>query len=173
MSAIVNLIETIVGGIGRIAALIVVPLILATCYEVFSRYLFGAPTIWAYELGYILTGTHFLLGGALALMMGTHIRIDLLYSRFSDRWRAAVDFICYAVLFLPFVVMLSESLFSYTFHAFQSGELSGQSAWSPPIWPFRMLLTLGFILLGLQVVAEMLKCVAVFRGRPIDRKYGS
>lgn len=167
MEPIVKLIESVVGGAGRISALIVIPLVLATCFEVFSRYLFGAPTIWAYELGYILTGSHFLLGASLALMMGAHIRIDLLYGRFSRRGKAIVDLFGYLLLFLPFVVLLSESLFDYAYSAMLSGERSGQSAWSPPIWPFRMVLTLGFVLLALQVLAEILKCVAVLMGRPI------
>ncbi|WP_425403719.1 TRAP transporter small permease subunit [Hwanghaeella sp.] len=167
MTRIVRLIEALVGGMGRITALIIIPLILATAYEVFSRYLFGAPTIWAYELGYILTGSHFLLGASLALLAGAHIRIDLLYSRFSPRGKAAVDLVCYVTLFFPFIVLLSNSLWDYALRSFLSGELSGQSAWSPPIWPFRMVLTLGFVLLALQVFAEILKCVAVLIGRPI------
>ena len=167
MAFVVRFIERIVGGLGRVTALVVIPLVLATSFEVFSRYPFGAPTIWAYELGYMLTGSHFLLGASLTLLMGSHIRIDLLYAKFSDRGRAWVDLICYATLFFPFVVLLSESLFQYGYRAFLSNELSGQSAWSPPIWPFRLILTLGFVLLAMQVFAEILKCISVLIGRPI------
>ena len=62
---------------GVFGACLIVPLVLATCYEVFARYLFGAPTIWAYEVGYTLTGAHFLLGMAFTLKYGEHIRIDI------------------------------------------------------------------------------------------------
>lgn len=167
METIVKIIERITGSVGAITALVIIPLIIATCYEVFSRYLFDAPTIWAFELGYILTGTHFLLGAAIALMRGSHIRIDLLYSRFSHRRKASVDLFLYLFLFLPFLVLLCDSLLDYALRSFASGERSGASAWNPPIWPFRMLLTAGFALLTLQVVAEILKCIAVIRGRPI------
>jgi TRAP-type mannitol/chloroaromatic compound transport system permease small subunit len=167
MTLLVRLIEQIVGGSGRIAALIVIPLVLTTAFEVFSRYLFNAPTIWAYELGYMLTGSHFLLGASLTLMMKAHIRIDLLYAKYSDKGRALVDLVCYSLLFFPFLVLLSQALFNYAYHAFDIGELSGQSAWSPPIWPFRMMLTLGFVLLALQVFAEILKCISVLIGKPI------
>lgn len=167
MESIVKLIERITGNVGLIVALIIIPLVLATCFEVFSRYLFDAPTVWAYELGYILTGTHFLLGAALALMKGAHVRIDVLYSQFSDRTKATVDIALYLLLFLPFLILLGDSLFDYALRAWESGERSGQSAWNPPIWPFRMLLTLGFAMLTLQVIAEVLKCAAVLRGRPI------
>ncbi|MEQ9489659.1 MAG: TRAP transporter small permease subunit [Alphaproteobacteria bacterium] len=163
MQTIITLIELTVLRIGKITAYIIVPLVLATCYEVFSRYLLGAPTIWAYELGYILTGTHFLLGASLALQKKTHIRIDLIYNHFSPRKKSIVDLTFYCLLFLPFLILLSHSLWDYGYRAFLSGEQSGQSAWSPPIWPFRMALTLGFVLLTLQVIAEMLKCVNVIR----------
>ena len=167
MEPIVKLIERITGSVGFIASLIIIPLIVATCFEVFSRYVFGAPTIWAFELGYITTGTHFLLGASIALMRGAHIRIDLIYSRFSEKTKAGVDLFFYLALFLPFLVLLCESLFDYAFRAYLGGERTGASAWNPPIWPFRALLTAGFLLLALQVVAEVLKCVAVIRGRPI------
>jgi TRAP-type mannitol/chloroaromatic compound transport system permease small subunit len=167
MEPIVKLIERITGNFGFITSLIIIPLIVATCYEVFSRYIFGAPTVWAFELGYITTGTHFLLGASIALLKGSHIRIDLIYSRFTERTKAAVDLFFYVALFLPFLLLLTNSLYDYAFRSFVSGEHSGASAWNPPIWPFRALLTLGFVLLTLQVIAEVLKCIAVIRGRPI------
>lgn len=167
MEGIVRTIERITGSVGFLTSLIIIPLIVATCYEVFSRYVFGAPTIWAFELGYITTGTHFLLGAAIALLRGAHIRIDLIYTHLSDRTKAGLDLFFYAALFLPFLVLLCDSLFHYAYRAYLGGETTGASAWNPPIWPFRALLTAGFVLLALQVIAEILKCVAVLRGRPI------
>lgn len=158
MNAFIRLIERVTGSIGYLAALLIIPLILATCYEVFSRYLFGAPTIWAFELGYSMMGVHFLLGAALTLKMRGHIRIDLLYARFKERTKAAIDLLLYLFLLSPFLVLLTKALFEYTERAYQSGELTGQSAWNPPIWPFRALITLGLLLLGLQVLAEIIKC---------------
>jgi len=168
MKSIVLTIERVTGSVGFLASLIVIPLILTTSYEVMSRYLFEAPTTWAYELGYMFTGSHFLLGAALTLARGGHIRIDVIYGQLSDRPKAMIDLVFYVVLFLPFLALLNEALWSYAAHAFQSGERSGQSAWSPPIWPFRMLLFISFLLLMAQVVAESLKAIAVLRRRPID-----
>lgn len=167
METIVRSIERVTGSLGVLVSLIIIPLVLATCYEVFSRYLFNAPTVWAFEVGYILTGAHFILGGAITLMRGTHIRIDLLYARFPERGKATVDLLLYLFLFLPFLLLLCDALFDYAFRSFQSGERTGQSAWNPPIWPFRALITIGFLLLALQVCAEILKCVAILKGRPI------
>ena len=60
------------------------PLILATVYDVGARYLFNAPTQWAYEVGYMMMGAHALLGMAYTLREGGHIRIDAFSQTFSQ-----------------------------------------------------------------------------------------
>lgn len=149
---------------GWLAALVVLPLIFASVYEVFSRYAFNAPTIWAFELGYMAMGTCFLLGSAYTLKEGAHVRIDVLYSRLSLRVRAFIDLVGYLVLFLPIAVWLTYRLGNYAYEAFMSGETSGESAWNPIIWPFRLVFTLGLAALTLQAIAEVLRCVCVLFG---------
>ena len=109
MNALIRAIERLTGSVGVFAALLIVPLILATSYEVFARYLFDAPTVWAYEIGYMLTGSHFLLAMAFALREGQHIRIDIFSEKFSQRTRALIDLACYAVV-LPLTIWLTFAL---------------------------------------------------------------
>ena len=168
MLLLVRLIERVTGGIGLIAALVVAPLVLATVYEVFSRYLFNAPTIWAYELAYMAMGTNFLLGAAFTLRERGHIRIDVAYSHFSQRTQALIDALGYLFLFLPVAWWLTWGLWKYAYGAFLSGETSGESAWNPVIWPFRVVFFLGFLTLALQGTAELIKAVQAFRGRPLQ-----
>ncbi len=165
LSRFVRTVESLTEGIGFLAALVVIPLVLATCYEVFARYVFGAPTIWAFELGYTLMGVHFLLGGALTLKRQGHVRIDLIYGQLSERHKALVDLTLYLFLVLPALVLVCWWLMDYALAAYASGETSGQSAWNPPIWPFRAIIAASFVLLALQVAAECLKCLAVLQGR--------
>jgi TRAP-type mannitol/chloroaromatic compound transport system permease small subunit len=167
MQSIVDALERVTSGIGYQAALIVLPLALATGYEVFARYVLVQPTVWAFELGYTLTGAHFLLGAAITLKKGAHVRIDLIYARLPERWQAAIDLTFYVCLYLPFLVLLSEALLDYALRAIASGERTGQSAWNPPIWPLRVVVATGFVLLTLQVVAEILKSAAILAGRPL------
>jgi TRAP-type mannitol/chloroaromatic compound transport system permease small subunit len=156
--------ERISLGSGIIAASLIIPLVVATCIEVFSRYVLGRPTIWADEVGYMGMGAHFLLGGAYTLMVGGHIRIDLIYARYPERLKAAFDLILYAGLMLPFCAWLGYGLWEYFLEAYHWGERSGASAWNPVIWPFRLVLFAGIALLGLQVAAEILRCLAVLTG---------
>ena len=162
MSYLIRQIENMVTVIGVGAAMLLVPLVLATCYEVFSRYVMGAPTDWAYEIGYILTGSHFLLGLAYTLKQGLHIRIDVFTSAMSPRTRAVIDTVAYAVM-LPLLVWLSWMLMEYLVAGYSRGERSGQSAFNPPVWPFRLVFTVSFALFALQVLAELLKSVARVR----------
>ena len=165
MRGVISAIERLTEGVGGLAALVIIPLVVATCYEVFARYIFGAPTIWAFELGYTLTGVHFLLGGAITLKRRSHVRIDLIYDQLSVRKRAAIDLVLYAALVLPALSLIFLRLAEYAGAAYSSGETSGQSAWNPPIWPFRVIIAASFLLLALQVAAEILKCVDRLRHR--------
>jgi TRAP-type mannitol/chloroaromatic compound transport system permease small subunit len=148
---------------GLIAAWLIVPLILATCYEVVSRYVFGAPTIWAYEIGYLMTGAGFLLGMAYTLNRGAHIRIDVL--NLTCKAQAFVDLVGYVFLFVPFVTWLSFALYGRAVDAMQTLERSGQSAWNPVVWPFRTVFFVSFVLLLVQVIGELIKAGRVLAGR--------
>ena len=162
MNLLIRGIERVTGSIGILAAFAIVPLVIATCYEVFVRYAMNAPTIWAYEVGYILTGSHFLLGMAYALQTNDHIRIDIFSENFSLRTRKALDLAGYAVTF-PLMLWLSYALFQYLAIGYQRNEHSGQSALNMPVWPFRVVFLVAFALFALQIFAEILKTVRSLR----------
>lgn len=165
MKSILSIVDRCSGGAGVVAAWIVLPLIFATVFEVLSRYLFNAPTIWAYEVGYMATGANFLLGAAFALREKSHIRIDVAYMHFRPRTKALVDVLGYSFLMLPFGYWLSYRLGIYAFDAFQSGDRSGESAWNPIVWPYRFVFFAGIGLLTLQCTAEWLRAIrALFFG---------
>ncbi len=167
MLIFIRIVERISGGGGMVAAAIIAPLILATVYEVFSRYLFNAPTIWAYELAYMAMGTNFLLGAAFTLRERGHIRIDLVYAHLSPKRRALIDVIGYTFLVMPVSWWLSWGLWNYAYDAFLSGETSGESAWNPIIWPFRLVFFLGLFMISLQSTAELIKAVYTLLGRDL------
>lgn len=165
MDRIVRGIEWISDSSGLLVAWVVFPLIIASVFEVFSRYVLGQPTIWAFELGYMAMGVHGLMGAAYTLRTKSHIRIDVLYSLMPEKMKALVDTIGYVVLFLPIVTWLCWGLWEYWVEAYQIGEQSGQSAWNPVIWPFRFAFFAGFALLWLQGIAELIKTVRFLTGQ--------
>lgn len=154
--SLIGLAERWVGGVGIFAAMLLVPLVLATTWEVVARYAFGAPTIWAYEVGYSLTGAHFLLALAYTLRQGEHIRIDVLSAALSPATRRAIDALVYALV-LPILVWITWTLWGYASTGYLRGETSGQSALNLPVWPFRAVFCLAFATLFLQVLCELAK----------------
>lgn len=168
MGLLIRIIDGMSEAVGAAAALLVLPLVAATCWEVFARYVLGAPTIWAFELGYMLMGLHFLLGAAITLKRRGHVRIDLIYAGLSPKGRAWIDLTCYLFLVLPALALICLRFWEYVADAYQSGERSGQSAWNPPIWPFRLIILASFALLTLQVLAECLRSAGVLLGRASD-----
>jgi TRAP-type mannitol/chloroaromatic compound transport system permease small subunit len=134
-----------------------VPLVLAVAYEVIARYLFNAPTIWSFDVTYMLYGTIFMLGCAYALHKGAHIRTDFYYERWSDRTRGMVDSISYIVFFFPSIIMLGVASGNEAWYAFTINELSEQTPWRPILWPFKAVVPLTCALLLLQGVSELIK----------------
>jgi TRAP-type mannitol/chloroaromatic compound transport system permease small subunit len=165
MRLLLRSIERISGASGQFTAWLVVPLILATVYDVGARYLFNAPTQWAYEVGYMMMGTHALLGLAYTLREGSHVRIDAFSQMFSQGTKAVVDLIGYIVFLLPCLVWMTWSLWGYWTNSYHINELSGQSAWNPVIWPFKLVFFVAFVLLVLQILAEIIKAVLYLRGQ--------
>jgi len=150
---------------GRATAWLVMPLIFGVTYEVFVRYLLNAPTVWAYDLAYMLYASIFMLGAAYALRYGAHVRTDFLYAGFSDRRKAMVDAVGY-VLFLPALLFYLLALGSHAHHSWVIGERSVESAWRPPLYPFKWMMVVAMVLLLLQAVVELLRVFARLRRIP-------
>jgi TRAP-type mannitol/chloroaromatic compound transport system permease small subunit len=151
---------------GRATSWLVMPLILGVTYEVFARYALNAPTVWAYDLAYMLYAGIFMLGAAYALRYGAHVRTDFLYSGFSDRRKAVVDAVGY-IVFLPALLFYLLALGRQAQHSWEIGERSTESAWRAPLYPFKWMMVVAMALLLLQAIVELLRTVArLRRNRP-------
>jgi len=166
MLTLLKFLDRITATSGAIVAWLVIPLIAGSCYEVFSRYVLDAPTLWAFEVGYMVMGTHFLIGMGYALRTHDHVRVDFFYGRLTARKRALIDTFTYAALVLPLAVWLTLGFWDKVLKAYASHERSGMSAFNPVIWPFRLVMCTAFALLALQALAQLIRCYLVFAGRP-------
>jgi len=157
LTRLTTIIDSISDYTGRIVGWIAVPMIAALIYEVFARYVFLRPTIWSYEITYMIYGTHFLLGAAYTLYAKGHIRIDLLYMKFPPRGRAFIDAMGYLIIFFPIMFILVTSSFDMAKDAYKIREVSQFTPWQPVLWPFKSVICIGFSLLILQGIAEFLR----------------
>lgn len=144
---------------GRLVAWLIFPMVLSLVYEVTARYFFNAPTVWAYDMTYILYGAFFMLGAAFTLKRGGHIRTDMLYSRWSVRTRGIVDSICYLVLFFPPLVALLWVGTGFFLTSFERGERVVSSPWMPVIYPLKAAIPIACALLMLQGLAELARSI--------------
>ena len=159
----VRIIDKFTDTTGTWIAWLNVPLVLAVAYEVIARYAFNAPTIWSFDVTYMLYGTIFMLGAAYALHKGAHIRTDFFFEKWSIRTRGVIDSTAYLVFFFPsFIVFLFVS-WDEGWYAFSINETSEQTPWRPILWPFKMVVPLASLLLLIQGVSESIKSVYAAR----------
>lgn len=146
--------------LSRVADGVTLILVAAMIYEVAARYLFGAPTIWAFDISYMCTGTLFILGAANALREDAHVRIDFL----AQKMPAAVRRVS------PRIATAGQRSASAApgrprprRRAWTTAEVEMVSPWAPLMWPFFALLALGLCALTLQIAVHGLRAAL---GRP-------
>ncbi len=167
----IHVIDTFSNWSGKAIAWLILPLVFGLTYEGFARYLFNAPTEWAFDLSYMLYGTLFMLGAHYALLRGAHIRTDMLWEKFSDRKKGIIDSIAYIAFFFPAMAMFFFASVDEAWHAFKINELSEQTAWRPILWPFKAVVPLTAVLLLIQGISEFLKSLYAWRsGRLYEKR---
>jgi TRAP-type mannitol/chloroaromatic compound transport system permease small subunit len=159
MAGTIMTIDTINLWAGRIFAWLTVPLIITVMYEIIARYVFTAPTAWAYDMSRFLYGAMFVLGAGYALSKGVHIRSDFLYRNWSERTQGTIDVLLYIVFFFPTMLILLWVCGDWALTSLMRGERGMDTAWAPLLGPVRMALPVGIALLTLQGVAETLRAV--------------
>ena len=154
---IVRLIDKISEWSGALAAWIVIPLMVVVMIDVFMRHVLNTPTDWGYDVLWMLFSAQFLIGGAFTLLRGGHIRIDIIYGSLSDRAKQIYDIVNTLVIILLPAVLLTWAGITFAAEAWISGESLSTTNWNFPAGPSRTLIPIGFFLLSLQCVAEILK----------------
>jgi len=144
---------------GRAVMALVAVLIVTICYDVSARYLFNAPTIWSYTVSYMLGTTIIALGMPYVYFHNANVRVDLIYSKLSAKGRLILDVVLTGVFFFPVVFILTRVFGQRAWESFVTHELATGSTWYPPVWPFKTVVTLGFVLLFLQGIATFMKDV--------------
>ena len=149
--------------VGHAFAWCLMILTLGTTYEVIVRYLFNAPTSWAFDFSYLMYGAMFFMAGAYTLSRGGHVRADMFYRLWKPKTQATVEAALYVVFFFPGVLALMLSGWGYGMESMRIREVSVNSPAGVPIWPMKMLIPFGATLLALQGVAELMRCVQCIR----------
>jgi TRAP-type mannitol/chloroaromatic compound transport system permease small subunit len=164
--AYVRGVEAVSRFFGRIAMYLVFAMIGVLLWSAFMRTGFNRPPLWSVEMSQFLLAAYYILGGAWTLQLDSHVRMDLLYSRWSPRRRAFADTITSVCLVTYLVVMLWGGI-SSTEYALEYGQRAATS-WRPPMAPIKILMTFGIFLMLLQTIAYFFRDLARVRGRAIE-----
>ncbi|SDW57153.1 TRAP transporter small permease subunit [Roseicitreum antarcticum] len=160
----VRAVEAFNHRVGRIMMYMIFALMAVLLWGAVSRAWFS-PQIWTDEMGQFLLMGYFMLGGAYSLQLGSAVRMDLLYSRWSDRTRAVVDAITILTLLVYLGVLLWGGIES-TQYALEYGERR-RGIWQPYMAPIKIIMCIGILMMLLQCTAFLIRDIAKLRGREI------
>lgn len=150
-------------GFAAVADYLVLFAVLISAGNALLRYTLNISSNGALEIQWYMFAGMVLLGASYTLKMNEHVRVDLIYSQLSTRGRLILDIAGFMILFLPVIGYLFTLTFPFFLMSFRSGEGS-MNAGGLILWPAKATLPLGFGLLFLQGLSEVIKRVAALKG---------
>jgi TRAP-type mannitol/chloroaromatic compound transport system permease small subunit len=149
--------------VGQAFSWLIVALTVLITWEVFSRYALDRPHAWAFDAMIMMYGTLFMMAGAYTLSKNGHVRGDVLYGFFAPRTQAVLDLILYVLFFIPGVVALAWAGFVYAGESWAILEHSNITSDGPPVYPFKTVIPIAGVILLLQGIVEMVRCVVCIK----------
>jgi TRAP-type mannitol/chloroaromatic compound transport system permease small subunit len=148
---------------GKAFAWLIVVLTFVVSVEVFKRYILNAPTAWIFDFNNMLYGTLFMMCGAYTLAAAGHVRADFVYIYLKPRAQAALDLSLYLLFFVPGILGLIYAGAEYAADSWRIGEHSTVTAEGPPVYHFKTVIPVAGVLVMLQGVAEIMRCILCLR----------
>ncbi|MFH1156057.1 MAG: TRAP transporter small permease subunit [Pseudomonadota bacterium] len=161
----VRYVEAVNTAVGKFSMYLVFAMGGILLYESFSRTIFDHPHIWVVEIAQFIMAAYYLLGGGYSMIIDGHVRMDLLYGRWTKQRRAVADLITGPILIFYLVVLLIGSISSLDY-AIEYNQVN-YTPWGPPLTPIKIFMTIGIVLMLLQAIAEFFKDLATARGEKI------
>jgi len=149
--------------IGKSVSWLILLAILVSAANAVIRKIFDISSNAWLELQWYLFGAAFMLAAAYTLKQNEHIRIDIVYGLFSRRVQHWIDLLGHILFLMPFVTLMVVYFVPYVSLSFHSGEMS-TNAGGLIVWPAKAILLVGFFLLALQGISEIIKKIAIMRG---------
>jgi len=162
LKRLLNAIDCINKWVGKIVSLLIIVLVFEVVIGVIARYGFNHPFVWSQETASFINGIYIVLGGGYALLLKSHVNVDIVYRLFPPRGRALAD-IFTSLLFFFFAILV----------IWQGSDMAWESiavkehlatAWHGPVYPFKIFLPIGGVLLLLQGVAKFIRDLEIVKG---------
>jgi TRAP-type mannitol/chloroaromatic compound transport system permease small subunit len=150
---IVGVVEKLSEWTGKAGSWLCAALMISIAYEVVMRYGFRAPTLWSFDISYMLGGSLFVLGLAWVLRDDGNVRVDIISSRFSPKTQLWINLLFTAILFFPMTAYLFYTSMLQTIRSWRILEKASYTVWYPPLYPMRTLVSIALLLWLIQGVA--------------------
>jgi TRAP-type mannitol/chloroaromatic compound transport system permease small subunit len=152
---------------GKVISFLILILVAVVLYEICARYLFNRPTIWAQEISQMIYGAYVILLGGYVLQRGGHVNVEILYGKFRPRTRAIIDLFTW-LLFFFFCGLILVKGWEMAWDSFIVRETEPTS-FAPPVYPIKMTIPLGALLILLQGLARFFRSLAMaVSGKEMD-----
>lgn len=160
----VRFVDAVNYRLGRCAMYLIFVLIGILLWSSVSKTFFN-PSLWTLEMAQFAMVAYYIFGGPYSIQLGSNVRMDLIYSRWTVRQKAWIDAITVLCLVFYLCVLLYGAIDS-TSYALQYNERS-PTAWRPYMWPLKLGMCIGVFMMLLQVLSELVKDIARIRGEEI------
>jgi len=162
----VKVVDYLSTKIGRLAMYLIFVMIGVLLLDAVTRNIINIPLSWCIEMAQFTITAYYIVGGPYSMQLDSHVRMDLLYSRFSPRNQARLD--CFTALFLViYLVCLLIGAISSTMYAIEYDQRKF-SMWNPSMIPIKIIMVCGIILMLLQSVSIFFKDLAKARGTELS-----
>ncbi len=163
MEVWIRRIDILSKSIGHAFSWCVLILTASTCFEVFMRYVLNSPTVWAFDMSYMLYGALFMMSGAYAVSRNSHVRGDFIYRKWSSRTQAKVDLTLYLTFYFPAIFAMVYTGAAYAFESARILESSVNSPAGVPVWPLKSVIFVAGITLLIAGISEVMRCLVCLR----------
>jgi TRAP-type mannitol/chloroaromatic compound transport system permease small subunit len=143
--------------VAKTTAWLIIPVFIIMTYEVIMRKGFNNSLIWSHEMSYFLCSCMIMLGMAYVLKRKGHISIDVLYNRFPDRVKAAVDIFFFLLFFVPLWYFGIKIMSYYLVDSYVGQDKDYWGRWYPLLWPLKAWTLVGAVMLFIQGVVEFIR----------------
>ncbi|MEA1911013.1 MAG: TRAP transporter small permease subunit [Spirochaetota bacterium] len=164
-SGFTHSIDKLSTGVGKFAMYLVFVMMGILLFETIARLFFNHSQLWAVEMTQFVMAVYYTLGGAYVLLIGGHVRMDLMFHRWSPKNQALSDVITFAIAIIYMGVLWYGGWKGLTY-AIKYKQIS-MSSWRPSMIPVKLIIQFGLSFMFLQMISEFIKSVAKIVGREI------
>lgn len=156
--------------IGKFSMYLMFVMMFILLYASISRSVFNSPVVWAVEMAQFTMAAYYILGGGYSIILRGHVRMDVLYGKWSPRRRALIDSITAAFLLFYLILLLYGGISSAAY-SLEYGQ-KNYSAWAPPLAPIKIIMVIGIFLMLLQCISRLIKDICRVKGVDMTKTFG-